>query len=274
MSTYAIGDLQGCYSALRRLLDRIQFAPEDDKLWFCGDLVNRGPESLQCLQFIQSLGDSAVSVLGNHDLHLLALFHSGRVLKDTDSLYPLLKSEDCDSLMDWLQQMPLLHYDKKNRWVMSHAGIHPQWNLETALRLAGEVEAILQGAERNSFLSSMYGDLPDFWSEKLDGMERLRCITNVFTRMRFFHDDGRLNFEAKLDINAHKDQGLTAWFNNNLKLDPGLRIVFGHWSTLPVGQYGRAYALDAGCVWGGCMVALKIDHELEWFNVNCADGLP
>jgi bis(5'-nucleosyl)-tetraphosphatase (symmetrical) len=273
MSTYVIGDLQGCYSALRRLLDRVQFVPEDDQLWFCGDLVNRGPESLQCLQFIQSLGDSAVSVLGNHDLHLLALYHSGRKLKENDSLYPLLMSDDCDSLMHWLQQMPLLHHDNKNQWVMSHAGVHPDWSLQTALKLAGEVEVILQGSECKNFLSAMYGDMPDLWSESLEGMSRMRCITNIFTRMRFFHDDGRLDFEAKLGLDEHKGQGLSAWFDQPLHLDPDIRIVFGHWSTLPTGQYGRAFALDAGCVWGGRMVALKINPDIEWFEVDCADRL-
>ena len=267
MAIYAIGDIQGCYDELCRLLDKIVFDPRQDQLWFCGDLVNRGPQSLKTLQFVKSLGDAATVVLGNHDLHLLALHHEVRKIRDTGSLEQVLNSADRDELMDWLQQRPLLHHDKSQKAVLVHAGIHPDWNLATAKNLAAEVETRLRGGKAEKLFRQMYGNGPSEWSDDLNGGKRARCIINVFTRMRYFKSNGKFDFNANGSPRRHKK--LTPWFDRQMSVKPTTRIMFGHWSTLPVGCYGNCFALDGGCVWGGHMVALRIDNYAEeWFFVD------
>jgi bis(5'-nucleosyl)-tetraphosphatase (symmetrical) len=269
VAIYAIGDVQGCYSELCRLLEKIDFDPAEDTLWFCGDLVNRGPESLQTLKFVKSLGGSALTVLGNHDLHLLALHHGVKKVRDSSSLRKILKSPDRDELMGWLQTQPLLHYDKRHRAVVVHAGIHPAWGLSKARKLAGEVEAALQGKRAARFFRKMYGNTPVKWSDELKGAQRLRFITNVFTRMRYFDRAQRLDFTVNRSPRHYLRSGLTPWFQIKATLREDVRVLFGHWSTLPVGCYGRCFALDGGCVWGGHMVALRVDFAAEdWFFVD------
>lgn len=270
MAVYAIGDVQGCYSHLLRLLDKIKFDPANDSLWFCGDLVNRGPESLQTLRFIKSLGDRAVSVLGNHDLHLMALYHSKQTLDKSDTLSQVLTSPDCDELMTWLQARPLAYYDDSLKTIMMHAGVHPNWNLKQTMALSHELEQVLQSEDSHLFFNKMYGDTPDFWSDDLTGFDRLRCITNVFTRMRFLSPNYRINFDAKGSPEQHNDSNLTPWYDLRSQLDPNVNVVFGHWATLATGQYGRHYAIDGGCVWGRCFTALQIDIvEPRWHSINC-----
>ncbi len=267
MAIYALGDIQGCYDELRRLLDKIAFDPASDQLWFCGDLVNRGPDSLETLRFVKSLGDSAITVLGNHDLHLLALHHDVRKIKDPGNLTPVLNSPDRDELMHWLQQRPLMHRDKEQKAVMVHAGIHPEWNLGKARKLAGEVERRLRGDKPRKLFKKMYGNGPSEWSDDLRGSKRLRCIINIFTRMRYFKRNGKFDFGANGSPRQHKN--LIPWFDKGLSIKPSTRILFGHWSTLPVGCYGRSFALDGGCVWGGQLVALRIDNDAEeWFFID------
>ena len=269
MAIYAIGDVQGCYSELNRLLEKIAFDPADDQLWFCGDLVNRGPESLQTLQFVKSLGDRAISVLGNHDLHLLALHHGVYKVRDTSSLQQVLDSSERDELMDWLQRLPILHFDEMHNALLVHAGVHPDWGLSKALKLASEVETALRGKQAKKFLSKMYGNKPTVWSDDLTGSLRLRVITNIFTRMRYFNAARELDFDAAGSPRKTMGSGLTPWFQMESVLREDKRVFFGHWSTLPVGCYGRCFALDGGCVWGGHMVALRIDYEAEdWFFVD------
>ena len=268
MAVYAIGDVQGCYHDLRRLLEKIQFDDNTDTLWFCGDLVNRGPDSLQALRFIKSLGDRAVVVLGNHDLHLLATYHAGLQVAESDTLYAVLNCKDCDELMAWLQARPLLHYDTDLRKLLVHAGIHPDWSLQQTLAYAREVESVLASPKVKDFFSNMYGDQPDRWQEDLSGMERLRCITNVLTRMRLFWPDGRIDMDAKYGPKQHPE--LTPWFELNEREQDGFEIVFGHWSTLAVGAYGKHYAIDGGCLWGGKFFALQIDStEPAWTSIDC-----
>lgn len=272
MAIYAIGDIQGCYDALRALLDKIRFDPLQDRLWLCGDLVNRGAQSLQVLRFLRSLGDSAISVLGNHDLHLLALYHRKTRPARDDSLYELLNSADCDELMHWLQARPMLHYDAAQDALLVHAGVHPAWSLDQAMRLAGELQQVLRGDSSREFLQKMYGDQPDRWSDQLQGMARWRCITNVFTRMRFFDTEGRLDMDAKGAPGQHAEELLRPWFDCEASIAEHTRIIFGHWSTLVPGRYGRAFALDGGCVWGGQMVALRVDSAPEeWIYHLCED---
>ena len=269
MAIYAIGDVQGCYSELRRLLEKIVFDPAEDQLWFCGDLVNRGSESLQTLQFVKSLGDRAITVLGNHDLHLLALHHGVDKVRDSSSLQQVLDSPERDELMDWLQRMPILHFDEMHNALLVHAGIHPDWGLSKALKLASEVETALRGKHAKKFLSKMYGNKPAIWSDELTGYQRLRLITNTFTRMRYMTTTKELDFDTAGSPRQTKRSGLTPWFQMDSILREDKRVFFGHWSTLPVGCYGNCFALDGGCVWGGHMVALRIDYEAEdWFFVD------
>lgn len=275
MAIYAIGDVQGCYSELCRLLEKIGFDASLDTLWFCGDLVNRGPESLETLRFVKSLGSSAVTVLGNHDLHLLALHHGVNKVRDTSCLSKILESPDRGELLDWLQQRPLLHYDDIQNTVLVHAGIHPAWGLSKARKLAGEVETALRGEKAAKFLRKMYGNKPAVWSDDLDGARRLRFITNVFTRMRYFRTSQELDFAANGSPRKYLRSRLTPWYEMKARLRDDIRVLFGHWSTLPVGCYGRFFALDGGCVWGGHMVALRIDFESEdWFFVDAYTSQP
>ncbi len=267
MAVYAIGDVQGCYSTLVKLLETINFDQRHDRLWFCGDLVNRGPQSLQTLRFIRTLGDSAISVLGNHDLHLLAVFYGQKNMKRSDSLYQVLGADDSDELVDWLRSRPLVHYDAEISWLMVHAGIYPDWRLDQVLSYAGEVEAVLQGNNCAQFFASMYGDDPDIWSDELEGVPRLRCITNILTRMRYFDKYGKLYMGANGSPKDHPD--LTPWFEVKPRVARDFEIVFGHWSTLPVGAYGSHYAIDGGCVWGGKMIALKLSKgKPQWFSTE------
>ena len=273
MATYVIGDIQGCYDELRRLLDKIEFNADYDQLWFCGDLVNRGPASLRTLQYVKSLGRSAITVLGNHDLHLLALYYGVRKLRASEDLTPILQSPDCDELMNWLRTCPLLHYDNALHAVMVHAGIHPQWSLNQAMTLATEVESCLQGDQPATLFEEMYGNTPARWSDDLAGNDRIRSIINIFTRMRYFERSGNLNFKANGSPQQHPD--LTPWFRHELAVESSIRIMFGHWSALEVGRYGSCFALDGGCVWGGQLVALRIDHETEsWHTAKPVAGTP
>ena len=270
MAVYVIGDVQGCYSSLTCLLDKIQFDRTRDKLWFCGDLVNRGPDSLLTLEFVRSLGDSAVTVLGNHDLHLLELFHCRRGSAKSSLLSEVLLSQDCEELIEWLQSQPLAHYDDELKFLLVHAGIDTGWNISQAMEYAGELERVLRGENFYSFFSQMYGDLPDQWSADLTGIDRLRCITNILTRLRFYTADGRLEYQAKGSPRQHASLGLVPWFEKNPRLESPVRIVFGHWSTLKVGVYGQHFAIDSGCVWGHQLTALRIDTaEPRWIDIGC-----
>ena len=275
MAIYTIGDVQGCYSELCRLLEKIDFDPAEDTLWFCGDLVNRGPESLQTLRFVKSLGSSAISVLGNHDLHLLALHHGVTKVRISRDLQKILQSPVRDELMDWLQAQPLLHYDETHEAVVVHAGIHPAWGLSKARKLAGEVETALRGEDATWFYKKMYGNTPLEWSDDLAGAKRLRFIANVFTRMRYIDREQKLDFTVNRSPRRYLRSGLTPWFQVEATLRDDVRVLFGHWSTLPVGCYGRFFALDGGCVWGGHMVALRVDFAAEdWFFVDSHASKP
>ena len=273
MAIYAIGDIQGCYDELCRLLEKIEFDPARDQLWFCGDLVNRGPDSLKTLQYVKSLDQSAITVLGNHDLHLLALYYGVRKPRIADNLAPILDSPDCAELMHWLRTRPLLHDDKAHQSIMVHAGIHPDWNLGKASKLATEVESRLRGDQPEKLFRNMYGNDPLCWSDELTGDKRMRCIINVFTRMRYFRRNGDLDFVANGSPLQH--ESLIPWFDRELMVKPPTRILFGHWSTLQTGRYGHCYALDGGCVWGGQLVALRIDNQSErWCSVDSSTRKP
>jgi bis(5'-nucleosyl)-tetraphosphatase (symmetrical) len=260
MAVYAIGDIQGCYDPLRRLLDKVGFDPDKDKLWLTGDLVNRGRKSLKVLRFIHGLGDAAVTVLGNHDLHLLAVSEFRELRRSKDTLDNILNAPDRDTLLDWLRHRPLLHHDEKLNFTLVHAGLAPKWDLKTARTAAAELESVLQGDRHRKFLRQMYGDTPDDWSKKLKKTDRLRYIVNCFTRMRFCDRKGRLELTFKGRPRG-KNWKYVPWFRVPGRASKKLRIVFGHWSTLGPVTDKRIFPLDSGCVWGGCLTALRLDGK-------------
>lgn len=256
---YAIGDVQGCLSVLERLLERIHFNPSKDILWFCGDLVNRGPQSLETLRFIKNLGAHHPVVLGNHDLHLIARSYNAHAGWKEDTLDAILAAPDREELINWLKQKPLLYQDDTLKYVLVHAGLAPQWDLMTAKRLASEVESVIQSDKASEFFRHMYGNEPTQWSEQLQGWDRLRCITNYFTRLRFCHRDGRLELQTKGTLAASSDD-LIPWFKVMPRANAELKILFGHWAALGgVTHIPNTYALDTGCVWGHQLTAMRLE---------------
>ncbi|MCW8827371.1 MAG: symmetrical bis(5'-nucleosyl)-tetraphosphatase [Gammaproteobacteria bacterium] len=262
MATYAIGDIQGCFDELQQLLKQIDFNPETDHLWFAGDLVNRGPKSLEVLRFVKGLGESATTVLGNHDLHLLALWRGfQRNAKENDSLAPILNAADCDDLLEWLSQQPLMHHDADLGYALVHAGLPPQWSIKKALKYAAEVEAVLTSNRLDEFFTNMYGDKPNRWSKNLEGWERIRFIVNCFTRIRFCTARGKLNLKMKGGLGSATEEYLP-WFQIPGRKSRKHPIIFGHWSTLQGHYEENIYAIDTGCLWGGSLTALRIDTPL------------
>lgn len=258
MATYAIGDVQGCYAELRALLEKIHFDERCDHLWFVGDLVNRGPGSLQTLRFVKRLGERAVTVLGNHDLHLIAqAYGQGRVRGD-DTLEPVLHAPDCDDLIDWMRTLPLMHVAEG--YVMVHAGLLPQWSVGTAQSLASEVEQELRGPRHLDFFSRMYGSKPNLWTESLAGADRLRVIVNAMTRMRFCTPDGVMEFKTKGD-STQAPPGYVPWFDAPGRRSAETTIICGHWSALGLKLLPNLIALDAGCVWGGQLTAIRLEDR-------------
>jgi bis(5'-nucleosyl)-tetraphosphatase (symmetrical) len=257
MARWAIGDVQGCGEELEQLLARIRFAGGRDRLWFVGDLVNRGPRSLQVLRLVRSLGDNAISVLGNHDLHLLAVALAGERLRKSDTLSEVLAAPDRDTLLEWLLQLPLAHFEPEHGDLLLHAGVLPQWSAALTLQLAGEVQRALQNDPR-MLLSSMYGDQPDRWQATLAGPERLRFAINVLTRLRFCTADGRVDFKQKGKPDSAPKPWLP-WFKVPGRASRDQRIVFGHWSALGLYSEGGVLGLDTGCVWGGALTAVNLD---------------
>ena len=265
MSTYAIGDLQGCYNPLQRLLEQIKFAPESDILWLVGDLVNRGPQSLEVLRFIKSLGEAAVTVLGNHDLHLLALVAGfGRVHK-SDTFGPILAASDRDELLHWLQHRPLAWRERE--FLLLHAGLMPSWSTDDAMRLAAEAEAVLQHPDARDFFAQMYGDSPRAWQEDLQGMDRIRVIVNSLTRMRYCTAQGEMDFREK-GAPGSQAPGLYPWFDVPERRSADTTIIMGHWSTLGLIHRPNLLALDTGCLWGGELTAVRLEDR-EVFTTAC-----
>lgn len=273
MAIYAIGDLQGCYEPLMRLLDKVGFDPQHDTLWFAGDLVNRGKHSLQTLRFVRGLGKAAVTVLGNHDISLIAAFYGLR--KTHKTLKPLVDAPDYAELVTWLAQRPILHVDTSLGYAMCHAGIAPQWDLATAQQCAAEIEQALAGAQCAQWLAQVYGDQPDYWSANHTSWDRHRYILNVFTRMRYCRVDGSLDFEEKGSPSAQKNNSsvqLIPWFQYPNRRELGVNVVFGHWSTLGYYDRHQVIALDTGCVWGGQLSAIRIDtNNPQQICIECND---
>ena len=272
MAVYAIGDVQGCYSALRRLLDVLSFDPASDRLWLVGDLVNRGPQSAEVLRFVMAL-PQAVAVLGNHDLHLLAVAAGKARIKSSDTLRDILSAPDCDALLAWLRQRPLLHHDADLGYTLIHAGLVPQWSLEQAMAYAREAEAAIGASASNDLFDTLYGDQPDRWDVTLAGSDRLRVIINIFTRLRYCDPDGHMLLSAS-GAPGTQPAPFLPWFQIPQRASRDTRIVFGHWSTLGVWQKDNVIALDSGCLWGGQLTAVRLDAgDTDFASVPCGQAL-
>ncbi|PTB95106.1 diadenosine tetraphosphatase [Marinobacter sp. B9-2] len=266
MTDYAIGDIQGCYERLRDVLAKVDFSPSRDRLWVAGDLINRGPSSLATLRYIESLGQSAVVVLGNHDLHLLAVALGGHQTRRKDTLADILEAPDQDRLVSWLRQQNLCVHDPIRNIVMTHAGLPHIWTVSQALDCAREVEAVIRADSAADYFAHMYGNEPERWDETLQGMDRWRVITNYFTRMRFIAEDGTLELAAKETVDS-APEGFEPWFH--FPRNDDVRVVFGHWAALE-GKTGsdRFIGLDTGCVWGGTLTMMNLDSG-EKIHCDC-----
>ncbi|MFW5825281.1 MAG: symmetrical bis(5'-nucleosyl)-tetraphosphatase [Marinobacter sp.] len=266
MTDYAIGDIQGCYDRLLEVLDKVAFSPSRDRLWVAGDIINRGPSSLETLRYVANLGSSAVVVLGNHDLHLLAVALGGHSIRRKDTLQDILEAPDHDELLHWLLQQNICVQDARRNLVMAHAGLPHIWGVEKGVALARELEAVLRGPDVDGFFEHMYGNQPERWQDDLQGMDRWRMITNYFTRMRFIAEDGTLELTAKETADS-SPEGYAPWFT--FPRDDDVRVIFGHWAALE-GDTGkdRYIGLDTGCVWGGKLTVMNLDTG-EKIHCDC-----
>lgn len=264
MRTYAVGDLQGCLSSFRQLAARL---PDAGRFVFVGDLVNRGPESLATLRHVKALADAgqAAVVLGNHDLHLLAVAAGIRPLHRSDTLQDILQAPDRDGLLAWVRSLPLAHREQGVLFV--HAGVLPDWDADTTLALSHEVQRRLAASDHDAFLREMYGNEPARWSDALGGHDRLRCVVNALTRVRMLAADGTMQLKHK-DASAAAPAGLVPWFDHPRRATRGTPIVFGHWSTEGLVMREDVIGLDTGCVWGGRLTALRLDDR-ALFQVDC-----
>jgi bis(5'-nucleosyl)-tetraphosphatase (symmetrical) len=274
LARYAIGDIQGCCDELKALLERCHYSADRDQLWFVGDLVNRGPQSLETLRFVRALGSNATVVLGNHDLHLLAVaFGTKRKQKDSDTLDAVLAAPDRDQLLEWLLGRPLLVFDEPRGDLLVHAGLAPEWTPRAAAKLAREVEAVLRSDARSLF-DAMYGNKPDKWSENLRGMDRIRFVINAFTRMRFCRRDGTVDLKLK-GVPGKQPEDVYPWFDVPGRKSADARVICGHWSTLGLLRRPDLLALDTGCVWGGALTAVDLDADADPVQLPCkAHQLP
>ena len=269
MALFAIGDIQGCLDPLQRLLERIRFDPLQDWLWLTGDLVNRGPDSLAVLRFVKNLGDRATTVLGNHDLHLLAVASGTESVKTSDTLDEVLHAPDRDELLAWLRGRPLLHLDRQIGFALLHAGLPPQWDVWEAKGYAAEVEAALRGPNHAELFRHMYGNHPTCWEPTLSGWDRLRFIINCLTRLRFCSPHGQLALTCKGPPGT-QPPGFRPWFDIPGRRSRGWNVVFGHWAALGLHRAEGVYALDSGCVWGGTLTAVHLDDPTNHQQVSCA----
>lgn len=269
MATYAVGDVQGCYDALRRLLDAISFDPAQDTLWVVGDLVNRGPQSAQTLRFIKRLGNAAVPIIGNHDFHLLVAAYGHGKQYPGDTLDDVLNAPDRDELLHWLRQQKLMHAAVvgDTRYAMVHAGLLPQWSIAKAMSLAAEVEAALKSDDIDAFLRPLYGNRPNAWDDALKGEDRLRVIVNAMTRMRLCTDGGVMEFKHKA-APVNMPSGYQPWYDATSRAHADTTVIFGHWASLGVFLREDVVGLDSGCVWGRKLTAIRL-QDRRLFQCAC-----
>ena len=270
MAVYAVGDIQGCAVPLEEMLDRLKFDPADDRLWLAGDLVNRGPDSLEVLRLVRQLGDRVVSVLGNHDLHFLAVVEGIRRSRRGDTLKKLLRAPDLPEIVAWLRRQPMAHFDRELGAIMVHAGVYPGWRRKQLMSLAAEVETLIRGEGCRDLLRNMYGRRPVIWKDSLQGWERYRFIVNALTRMRYCDARGSLNFTQKGPPGTQPKRWMP-WFDHPAMRCRKWKILFGHWSSLGFLQYRNYVSLDSGCVWGGKLSAVRVDSSYPFtcFQIDC-----
>ena len=268
LATYAIGDIQGCFESFMRLLDHCAFDPGHDRLWLVGDLVNRGPRSLETLRFIRNLGPAAITVLGNHDLSLLMTAEGFGKRGKGDTFDEILAAPDRDELLEWLRHQPLCHVEKT--YCMVHAGLLPQWTAEQARALAAEVETVLTGPNWREFMSHMWGSEPASWRDDLQGWPRLRVIVNAMTRMRFCSTEGVMDFRVKGEV-AKAPAGYIPWFQVPGRCSADSVLITGHWSALGLKVMTNLLALDSGCLWGGSLTSIRLEDRAI-FQVDCSQN--
>jgi bis(5'-nucleosyl)-tetraphosphatase (symmetrical) len=266
MATYAIGDIQGCFDSFRRLLEHCAFDPARDKFWLVGDLVNRGPRSLETLRFVRNLGSAAITVLGNHDLSLLMAAEGFGKRGKGDTFDEILESTDRDELLDWLRHQPLCHVE--GGYCLVHAGLLPQWTVAEARALAAEAEAALTRPDWREFMANMWGSEPASWRDDLEGWPRLRVIINAMTRMRFCSPEGVMDFRAKGEV-SKAPKGFMPWFQVPGRRSAGSVLVVGHWSALGLKVLPNLLAIDSGCLWGGSLTAIRLEDRAI-FQVECS----
>ena len=269
MSTYVIGDVQGCFKSLLALLNLIEFRPQHDHLWFVGDLVNRGPDSLSVLRFLLDLPHPPIVVLGNHDLHLLAVYYGQSQLRPSDTIQTILEAHDSELLCDWLRKKPLIYLDEQYGYTLLHAGLPPQWTSLQAKQYANEVESLLVSDEHKTFFAHMYGEAPHEWNEALTGWKRLRFIVNALTRIRFCTLEGQLDFLHK-SVLGSQPKDLYPWFEIPNRASASEKILFGHWAALgrQPSLMPNIISLDTGCIWGRQLTAMRLEDQL-FFQVEC-----
>lgn len=271
-STYAIGDVQGCFDDLLRLLDKLDFDPDVDRLWFTGDLVNKGPNSLELLRFVRGIGTAAISVLGNHDLHLLAVAAGAVKIRKKDTIAEILDAPDCEELLFWLRHQPVLHHNETLGFTMIHAGLPPQWDLQKARQCARELETVLQNFGYEDLFLNLQGEGPLRWREDLDGWERLRFITNCFTQLRWCDNSGRIDLEGDRRMASTKKKRSRPWFHIPHRYSKPLRIIFGHWAKLVVAPAAKGVTgvipLDTGCANGGRFTAFRLE-DWRYIRLKC-----
>jgi bis(5'-nucleosyl)-tetraphosphatase (symmetrical) len=272
MAVYAIGDIQGCGAAFDALLTKLSFRPSRDRLWLVGDLVNRGPDSLGVLRHVIALGRSVTCVLGNHDLHLLAVVAGKRDLGNADTFGDVLGAPDAGEIVDWLRRRPLMHYDAATKHVLVHAGLPPEWTVSQARAQARAVETLLRGRNWRASLRTMYGNEPSAWSHKLDRDEQRRYTINALTRMRYCDRRGRLELRESGPPGS-QPKGLTPWFDFPDRRSRDVHIVFGHWAALGLLRRKDVTGLDSGCVWGGCLTAVRLDEPARPVRVDCTAAI-
>lgn len=267
MATYAIGDLQGCLKPLHALLDLIGFSRSRDRLWLVGDLVNRGPDSLATLRFVRALGDAAITVLGNHDLHLLTVARGHARIHRGDTLDDILAAPDREELLRWLRTRPMLHVE--DEYVLVHAGLLPAWTVARASELAAEAEAALRADSHDALFERLYGNHPDRWDDTLTGFDRLRLIVNAMTRLRLCTADGRMDFSHKGEL-KNVPAGYLPWFDVPGRRSEAATVIFGHWSALGLKLTPNLLGLDSGCLWGRQLSAVRLEDR-RLYQVQCPD---
>lgn len=265
MATYAIGDIQGCLSPLQQLLEQMEFNAQRDRLWLVGDLVNRGPQSLETLRFVRNLGDVVTVVLGNHDLHLITLAAGFGRARDDDTLAEVLNAPDAGELVAWLRSRSMFHVEAE--YAMVHAGLLPQWDIARASELGNEVQSALRGPQHIELARNMYGSKPDYWTDELSGWDRLRVIINAMTRMRICDAAGRMEFQFKGE-RSRIPQGYMPWFEIPGRKSANVTVICGHWSALGLHLTPNLLALDSGCLWGRQLSAIRLEDR-KLFQVNC-----